>query len=30
MGRNAFDDMGPGWRDEILPRLARTLDDVTA
>ena len=23
----AFDNMGPGWRDEILPRLAAVLED---
>jgi uncharacterized protein YndB with AHSA1/START domain len=22
----AFENMGPGWRDEVLPRLAATLD----
>ena len=26
--RFAFDNMGPGWRDEILPRLAGALDDA--
>lgn len=25
LGRNAHDTMGPGWRDEILPRLAPVL-----
>jgi uncharacterized protein YndB with AHSA1/START domain len=30
MGRNAFDNMGPGWRDEILPRLANLLEEVTS
>ncbi len=24
--RFAFDQMGPGWRDEVLPELARVLD----
>jgi uncharacterized protein YndB with AHSA1/START domain len=26
--RHAFDQMGPGWRDEVLPALADTLDQV--
>jgi uncharacterized protein YndB with AHSA1/START domain len=25
----AYDAMGPGWRDEVLPRLARALDGTT-
>ncbi len=25
-GRFAFEKMGEGWRDEVLPRLAETLD----
>lgn len=28
--RHAFEQMGPGWRDEVLPALAATLDDVAA
>ena len=24
--RFAFDNMGPGWRDEVLPRLAATTE----
>jgi len=24
--RFAFDDMGPGWRDEVLPRLAEVVE----
>lgn len=27
-GRFAFDNMGPGWRDEILPRLADVVGAV--
>jgi uncharacterized protein YndB with AHSA1/START domain len=30
MDRNAFDNMGPGWRDTVLPRLAAELDKVPA
>ncbi|HEY8525527.1 MAG TPA: SRPBCC domain-containing protein [Acidimicrobiales bacterium] len=30
MHRNVFDTMGPGWRDEVLPELARELDRVPA
>lgn len=26
--RHAFDHMGPGWRDEVLPALADTLDEL--
>ena len=26
--RFAFDNMGPGWRDDVLPRLAGVLDDA--
>lgn len=29
LGRHAYDTMGPGWRDEVLPRLARVLDEVS-
>lgn len=29
-GRVAFENMGPGWRDHILPTLARTLDALPA
>jgi uncharacterized protein YndB with AHSA1/START domain len=28
--RFAFDRMGPGWRDEVLPALAAALDEVAA
>ena len=27
--RHAFDQMGPGWRDEVLPALAVALDEPT-
>lgn len=26
--RFAFDNMGPGWRDSVLPRLADVLDEI--
>ncbi len=26
----AFEQMGPGWRDEVLPELARALDEAVA
>ena len=26
--RHAFEQMGPGWRDEVLPDLARLLDEA--
>lgn len=26
--RYAFEQMGPGWRDEVLPELARVLDEA--
>ncbi len=28
--RFAFDNMGPGWRDEVLPRFARTVEAAAA
>ena len=28
--RFAFDNMGPGWRDEVLPRLGALLEDEAA
>ena len=28
--RYALEHMGPGWRDEVLPQLARVLDEPTA
>ncbi|WP_181779757.1 SRPBCC family protein [Pseudonocardia pini] len=27
-GRGAFDRMGPGWRDEVLPRLAALAEEM--
>jgi uncharacterized protein YndB with AHSA1/START domain len=28
--RHAFERMGPGWRDEVLPRIAQVLDAAEA
>jgi uncharacterized protein YndB with AHSA1/START domain len=29
MGRHAFDTMGPGWRDEVLPRLVPVVTGLS-
>jgi hypothetical protein len=27
--RNAFERMGPGWRDDVLPRLVKVATELT-